>query len=57
MPSDYIPRDLHDRQVAALTDRCVEAEAALLNLLDIVDPTVLVRHGYDWAAAVKELLA
>jgi hypothetical protein len=56
-PSDFVPREYHDRQVTALTDRCVAAENALADLLIMLDPEVLVRHGYDWAAAVKELLA
>lgn len=55
-PSDYVPRQYHDQQVTALTDRCVAAENALADLLIMIDPDCLVRHHYDWLAAVKELL-
>jgi hypothetical protein len=42
--------------VTALTDRCIAAENALADLLVMIDPDVLVRNGYDWAAAVREVL-
>jgi UDP-N-acetylenolpyruvoylglucosamine reductase len=55
-PSDYIPRKLHDQHVLVLTDRCVAAEQAVLDLLNTIDPEILERHGHDWLAAVRELL-
>jgi hypothetical protein len=54
---DWIPRPLHDKTVMALTNRCVEAEDAVVRLLNSIDPELLVRHGQDYVAAVKELVA
>jgi hypothetical protein len=54
-PSDYVPREYYDRNVLALTDRCVAAENALVDLLTMIDAGLLQRHAGDWLAAVKEL--
>jgi hypothetical protein len=55
--ADWIPKQYHDQQITALTDRCVLAEAAVVDLLNLIDEDVLKRHLYDWLAAVKELVA
>lgn len=55
-PSDYIPRKYHESTVTALTDRCVAAESAIVDLLMMIDEDILTRHGHDWLAAVKELI-
>jgi hypothetical protein len=53
----WIPKDLHDKTVMVLTTRCVEAEDAVVRLLNLIDPELLGRHGHDYVAAVKELVA
>ena len=55
-PSDYIPCRYHDQQVVALTTRAVMAEELLVGLLDYIDPSIRERNGWDWAAAVAELI-
>jgi hypothetical protein len=55
--SDYVPRRYHDQQVTALTDRCAAAESAIRALVLLIDGDLMLRHAYDWQAAVKELLA
>ncbi len=54
--SDFIPRRYHDQQVGALTERAITAEKALKDLLGFIDPDILERHGFDWLAAVGELM-
>lgn len=53
---DYIPRRYHDQQVTALTDRCVAAETAIIDLLNVIAPEVFKSNHYDWLLAVRELL-
>lgn len=57
MPSDYVPKRYHDQQVTALTDRCVLAEAAIVDLLCLIDEDILKRNHFDWLAAVRELMS
>ena len=56
-PSSYVPRDVHDRNVMALTDRYAAAEACVIDLLTLINPEWRQRHAGDWLAAVKELTA
>ncbi len=56
MSADYIPRRLHDQNTLALTERCITAETSLKALLNYIDPAILERNGFDWAAAVIELV-
>jgi hypothetical protein len=58
MPTpDWVPAEHHARQVTALTDRCIASETALTELLRFIDPKILERNGFDWAAAVKEIMS
>lgn len=57
MPTDFIPRQYHDQQVTALTERCIAAESAIVDLLMLIDEDVLTRNGHDWLLAVQELTA
>lgn len=53
----WIPQDLHDQQIASLSDRVVVAEESVKALLNLIDPELLARHLHDYVAAVKELVA
>lgn len=53
---DYVPRAVMDAQVNTLVDRCDRAETCLQLLLNMIDPKVLDRHGYDWYEATMEVV-
>ena len=53
---DYIPRSVMEAQVAALTERCVKAEDCVFDLLNLIDPELLERHGFDWYEATQEVV-
>lgn len=53
--NDWVPRTLYDQEVATLTDRCVAAEGCVVDLLNMIDPELLERHGFDWLAATESL--
>ncbi len=55
--SDYVPRQYYDRQITALTARSIQAEEALVSLLQFIDPDILTRHHGDYLSAVKELVS
>lgn len=57
VPATVIGLELHQKHVAVLTDRCAVVESALKDLLNSLDPELLERNGFDYVAAVKELLA
>lgn len=54
--ADYIPRRYHEQQITALTDRSIQAEEMLANLLRFIDPDIMERNGFDWLRAVQELI-
>lgn len=56
-PSNYISRKLYDRDITALTDRCIAAETCVVDLLNLIDADLLKRHDCDWLAAVREITA